>query len=433
VYDTPEELLREIQAGEDSLIDWKEVVFQGGRMRFVPDRGGAERELAKDLSCFANTEGGVIVFGVRRDKERIGIPPEHMEQLQQFIAHVAQNNLEPPLAHLLIFDHKMIPNSAGDPKLCLKLEIRKAQYSVHAPLGDRPYHRVGDHCFPVSMDYLPRLLERRGLIIPFEERPVFSAMIDDVERARFELYHRRRYGYDLTESPTPMERLLKNLKLAIEDEGGKLRPTALGLLLFSSTPDRFITGAYVDVTAYRGPNPDAARQLDSKQIRGPVPEQIERTLEYLKTSPLVPVPATKDGAGRLDQPAYSLRALQEAVVNALVHRDYGISGSQVRVFLFEDRIEVSNPGRLHNTLSPEDLFAGCQPVRRNQMLAGFLREYQSPITGRAYMELRGEGFLAMVRECERVSGKKPELVVVGDSVKVTIYAGPVPHEARADA
>ena len=79
MYDTPEELVREIQAGEDSLIDWKEVVFQGTRLRFVPDQGGAERELAKDLSCFTNTEGGVIVFGVRRDGERVGVIPTGME------------------------------------------------------------------------------------------------------------------------------------------------------------------------------------------------------------------------------------------------------------------------------------------------------------------------------------------------------------------
>jgi predicted HTH transcriptional regulator len=167
---------------------------------------------------------------------------------------------------------------------------------------------------------------------------------------------------------------------------------------------------------------DAAHQRDAKPIIGTVLDQIERTMDYLRTSPLVPVPASKNDEGRREQPAYSLRALQEAVVNALVHRDYALAGAQVRVFLFDDRIEISNPGKLHNTLTPENLFAGCHPIRRNQMLAGFLREYESPLTRSVYMEGRGEGFLTMVRECERVSGIKPELAVVGDSVKVTIYS-----------
>lgn len=67
--------------------------------------------------------------------------------------------------------------------------------------------------------------------------------------------------------------------------------------------------------------------------------------------------------------------------------------------------------------------AGGLPIRRNQMLAGFLRDYISPLTDRAYMEGRGEGFLTMVRECERVSGRKPELAVIGDSVRLTIFSG----------
>jgi predicted HTH transcriptional regulator len=93
MYDTPGELLREISAGEDSLLDLKEVVFKGKQARFVAKGSAsgdrAQIELAKDLSCFANTEGGVIVFGVRDDRERIGIPEEHMESLQQFIVNVA--------------------------------------------------------------------------------------------------------------------------------------------------------------------------------------------------------------------------------------------------------------------------------------------------------------------------------------------------------
>ena len=435
MYDTPEELLREIQSGEDSLIDWKEVVYQGNRIRFVPDKGGAERELAKDLTCFANTEGGVLVFGIRRDGERVGMPPEVMEQLQQSIVNVAQKNVEPPLGHLLVFDRVFLPSLSGVAKLCLKLEIKKAIYSVHAPINTRPYHRVADHCIQMSLDQQATLLERRGMMMPFEERPVFRASETDLEGARFETYYRKKYGSELSQSTIPLSRLLENLKLLATDEAGTLHPTALGLLLFSSSPERFITGAYVDVVAYRGLEMDAAHQRDAKPIIGTVLDQIERTMDYLRTSPLVPVPASKNDEGRREQPAYSLRALQEAVVNALVHRDYALAGAQVRVFLFDDRIEISNPGKLHNTLTPENLFAGCHPIRRNQMLAGFLREYESPLTRSVYMEGRGKGFLTMVRECERVSGIKPELAVVGDSVKVTIYSkyDRIAHEVEAHA
>jgi len=420
MYDRPDELLQEILAGEDSLLDWKEVVIRGNQIRFV--RGDvATVELAKDLTCFANSEGGVIVFGVRKDKERVGIPTEHVDALQQLIVNVAQNNVEPPLGHLLIFDRVWLPDSAGEPRLCLKLEVKKAMLSVHAPKGRRPYWRIVDQCHEMTLEQQARAFERRGMMPPFEERPVFRASSDDLDLSRFTSYYEARFGQPWTEGEISLRRLLENLKLLGADESGTPHPTGLGLLLFSPEPDRWISGAYVDLVAYEAPEPDAARQKDAKQVRGTIIDQIETTLAYLRASPYVPVAASKDEWGRQDRPAYSLRALQEGIVNALVHRDYTISGSQARVFLFPNRIEISSPGRLPNTLTPADLFAGCQPIRRNQMLAGFLRDYTSPITGRSYMEARGEGFLAMVRECQRIAGRPPALDVIGDSVKLTIF------------
>lgn len=428
MYDRPDELLREVLAGEDSRLDWKEVVFKGDEIRFVPKRAAEKDkttvELAKDLSCFANTEGGVIVFGLRKDGERIGIAPERMEALQQLIVNVAQNNVEPPLGHLLVFDRVWLPDSGGQPRLCLKLEIKRALFNVHAPKGRRPYWRIADHCHEMTLEQQARAFERRGMMVPFEERPMFTARPEDLDPLRFRSYYETRFGQPWAEGEIPPGRLMQNLKLLAADEAAGLHPTGLGLLLFSPEPDRWITGAYVDVAVYEAPQPDANRQRDAKTIRGTIVEQIEATIHYLQTSPYVPVAATKDDQGRVDRPAYSLRALQEGVVNALVHRDYTIPGSQIRVFLFPDRIEISSPGRLPNTLTPDDLFAGCHPIRRNQLLAGFLRDYTSPITGRAYMEARGEGFLAMVRECERIAGRQPDLAVIGDSVRLIIFAGP---------
>ena len=396
MYDTPDELMREIIAGEDSFLDWKEVVFKGEQLRFVPKHSGdsdkALLELAKDLTCFANTEGGVIVFGVRKDGERVGIPEDRMEALQALIVNAAQNNVEPPLGHLLTFDRMMIPDSSGSPRLCLKLQVRKALHGVHAPTGRRPYWRISDHCHEMTLEQQARAFERRGLMLPFEERPVIGATLADIDAVRFKAYCEMRWGEGAELNGELLLRRMRNLKLLALDEAQQLRPTGLGLLLFSSTPDQWIAGACVDVVVYAGGQSDANLQRDAKTFRGPLIDQIERTLEYLRQSPFVPIAAEKGGLGRIDRPSYSLRALQEALVNSVVHRDYGLP-SQVRVFVFDDRIEISNPGKLHNTLTPEDLFAGCQPVRRNQMLAGFLRDYTSPFTERAYMEARGEGFL----------------------------------------
>jgi predicted HTH transcriptional regulator len=260
------------------------------------------------------------------------------------------------------------------------------------------------------------------MLVPFEERPWLRAPLEALDQSRFAAYYERRYGHPLAHADIPYERLVQNLKL-VADETNALHPTVLGLLLSCSDPQTYLGGAFVDIAVYDSEHPDANHQRDAKKITGTLPEQIGKCVEYLRLSPFVPVAASKNELGRKDYPAYSLRALQEAVVNAVVHRDYQLAGSQVRLFLFPNRIEISSPGGLHNTIRPEDLYAGCQPYRRNQLLAGFLRDYQSPLTGRAYMEARGEGFLMLVRESEQISGRRPDLQAIGDSVRLTIYAG----------
>lgn len=421
MYATPEELLREIEAGEDSFLDFKEVAFEGRKLRLQAG-GRASVEVAKDLCCFANSEGGVLVFGVRDDGERVGVEDGRMDELQQFVLNVGQNNVEPPLGHLLLFDRVWLPDRGGNLRLCLKLEIKKALYNVHAPRGRRPFWRIADQCHEMTLEQQARAFERRGLMKPFEERPIFTAPPEALEPARFAQYYEQRYGHPLADAHIPRERLLQNLRLMATDESGARHPTALGLLFFCSQPERFLPGAYLDLAVYEGSEPDADRQVDAKAVRGTLIEQIERTVDYLRLSPYVPTAARKDGLGRRDLPSYSLRALQEGVVNALVHRDYSIAGSQVRVFLFPDRILISSPGRLPNSLVPDDLYAGCQPVRRNQMLAGFLRDFTSSLTQRAYMEARGEGFLTLLRECREIGAKRPELTTVGDSLRLEIFA-----------
>lgn len=424
MYESRDELLREIRAGEDSYLEFKEVVFRGDQVRFAREEGRAAVVLAKLLSCFANTEGGVIAFGVTDSGDIVGVDPSKADLLQRFVADVSQNNCEPPLYHLILIDRVLLPGVDGQECLCLKLEVRKAQFNVHAPGGRRPYYRAGSTCQEMTMEHQARLLERRGRMISFEERPCFTAPMSAFDRALFASYYQRRYDQPLEKSEVPADRLLRNLKIVQDDEAGTPHPTTLGLLLFCASPHDYLGGAFVDIVAYDSTEPDANRQRDAKKIIGTIVQQIERCVSYFRSSPFVATAAVKDGTGRKDMPMYSLRALQEGVVNALVHRDYQLGGSQVRIFLFPDRVEISSPGRLHNTISEEDLYAGCQPYRRNQLLAGFLRDYESPISGRAYMEARGEGFLMLVRESVEVSGRLPDFRRIGDSVRLTIHARP---------
>ncbi|NJL28190.1 MAG: hypothetical protein HC897_10000 [Thermoanaerobaculia bacterium] len=418
MYDTIDELLREIEADEDTFLELKEVVFKGDQVRFSAEEGRASAVIAEVLISMANTAGGVVLFGVNKYREVVGVDPEKRGILEQFVVNCALNNCLPPLEPLL--DWVVLPNKLAQNRLCLKVEIPRARYYVHQTTDGRYLKRVGSHRQPIPADQLGRLLATRALTIPFEERPAPKATLDVLDRKRFESYYEAAFGTRVEDSGLPFERLLGNLKLAAEVEDRPWQPTNLGILLFSDRPELHISGAFIDIAVYDHDEADG-NTLDSKRVVGALPDQIEATLRYLLTSPHVATLSSKDEHGRLDRPVYSAFALQEAVVNAIVHRDYQLAGSQIIVTLFPDRIEVRNPGGLHNSLVPENLFAGCQPVRRNQMLAGFLRGYRSQL-GRSYMEQRGEGFLTLVRESQRLSGRRPSLTVTTDSVRLTIFA-----------
>lgn len=420
IYDDKQELLEEIAAGEDTLLEFKEVVFKGDQVRFASEEGRAPKVIAEVFASMANTEGGLVVFGVNKHGDVVGIDAAKRDKLEQFVVRCALDHCVPAIEPVLDWVYLPATNDATA-RLCLKVYLPRARFYVHQTSDGRFLKRVGSHRRPIPPEQLGRLLASKQLSLPFEERPVFAAPLDAINRNRFDDYHRARFDKPLSESGLPYERVLGNLKLAVQQEDRPWQPSTVGLLLFSDHPEMHLPGAYVDIAVYDQAVADG-NTVDSKRITGPLTDQIEGVLSYLRTSPLIATVSRKDGLGRRERPAYSEFALQEAIVNALAHRDYEVSGSQVIVTVFPDRIEIRNPGGLHNTLTEENLYAGCQPVRRNQIVAGFLRDYESPATGRRYMETRGEGFLTLVRTSLELSGQRPELTNTGNAVKLTMFA-----------
>ena len=409
-------LMASIRAGEDTTLELKEVTFRGRGMLLGDDETRPVARLAEMFSSMANTEGGTVVLGVRDDGVPTGIESDKRDLVEQLVINAATENCQPMIVPRL--DWEFLPREDGDSRLCLIIGIPASAYEVHQTADGRYLQRIGSHRRPIPGPQLARLLSSRRLAEPVEERPIIDAAVEDLDELRLRRHFLRRFP-DWT-PPDNWRETLTAHKLAVDVEN-RVLPTCVGILLFAEQPERFLPGAYVDLVLYRHDEADG-NAADRKRFFGPVPEQIEQAVSWLRASPLNPVGSVKDGDGRHDFPAYDDRALQEAVVNALVHRDYEVRGSQVIINMFPDRIVFQNPGSLYNHLSPEMLYAGCQPVRRNQILAGFLRHYVSPVTGGAYMEAIGEGFLNLVRASERLSGRRPLLEDIGTGMRLTIYA-----------
>ncbi len=420
-------LLSSIRAGEDTELELKEVVFWGDRIAFGSETGRAAAKLAEVFVSMANTRGGTLVMGVRdTDRVVVGVDPRKRDLLEQFVVNVAATNCNSLIVPALNWEY--LPGEGDEPKLCLIIDVPASRFDVHQTGDGRFLQRIGSHRHLIPAERLARMFSARRMTSPVEERPVSGGSLDALDPILLKQYFRSRFK-DWSPPDDWASMLVAHKLAAVTDSG--VAPTYLGILLFAERPERYVRGAYIDVAAYKQDMLDGAA-ADRQQIIGPLPSQIVQALTYVQVSPLNPTASRKDGWGRHDYPSYVDRALQEAIVNAVVHRDYEVQGSQIIIRLFPDRIEFQNPGALYNTLTVENLYAGCQPFRRNQLLAGFMRGYKSTVTGGHFMEAMGEGFLNLVKDSEQLSGRRPELEQIGQATKLTIYAATYEDDHGAD-
>ena len=144
------------------------------------------------------------------------------------------------------------------------------------------------------------------------------------------------------------------------------RLTLAGVLLCTREPQRWLPHAYVQAVSYAGERTDVEYQTDARDIGGPLDEQVAEALHFVRRNMLVR--ATKSTA-RVERPQFSERAVFEALVNAVAHRDYSMAGARVRLHMFGDRLELHVPGALANTLTPDSLHLRQSSPERADRLA----------------------------------------------------------------
>ena len=184
--------------------------------------------------------------------------------------------------------------------------------------------------------------------------------------------------------------------------------------LCCGTAHCWLPNACITATHYRGGD-RASGQLDAQTITGPLDRQVADAVTFAVRN--MRVGAYKMPA-RMDLPQYSDEALFEALVNAVVHRDYSIRGSRIRLSMFADRIEINSPGGLANKLTIDSMAA--RQSTRNEAVASVLgRMPVGEISGsgnrRFFMERRGDGVSIIFRTTRALSGKLPEYRILAES------------------
>ena len=413
-YYDRDELLALIRAGEGTALELREAADPVG----ATEGRRADTDLAEVFVSMANTNGGLVVFGVRRPGGKVvGIEPERRDAAERFALHVASARCEPTI--LAEPDWVVLPDEGGVGRACLVVRIRPSFHDYHRTSEGRYLRRSETRRFLVHPELMDRCLTRQHPPTPVEDRPALRSRLPDLDRTLLAAYFRRRFP-DWS-PPEDWSLLLRNHHFAVETALGVI-PTFLGVLMFSERPDDYLPGAFIELEKHRADEAEA-KPASVERITGPLPRQIEQAVSSLVASPLTrTVSPTEDGAGT--GPSYSTRALREAVVNAVVHRNYA-DPSPVVVRVFPERIEFENPGTLCSA-DPSAMYAGAPPRRRNQMLAGVLSYYESRITHSLLTGAVRGGFLTLVRHNERVSGCCPELKQNGGVTQLTISVTEVP-------
>lgn len=262
-----------------------------------------------------------------------------------------------------------------------------------------------------------------------ETRPVSGSSFKDLDILRLGDYFGRVLGNEFPdyEDEASWRMLLVNTEI-LSDESDRYPCTMAGLLLFGEQPQRFLPQTTIDATSFSGHEKEYAT-IEHSTFRGPIlglfhrhetgvklvdSGLIEQTASFVKRN-TIPSAELLNGTMRIDKPQYPDEVVREAVVNALVHRDYLLSATDIELSLFKNRLEIISPGRLSNGITVEKMKTGCRAAR-NQLLKDILRDY-------GYMEHIGMGIpRKIIKGMKAHNGTEPELISGDEQFTLRLFA-----------
>ncbi len=354
---------------------------------------GVSREILDTIPAMAMTDGGLIVHGVDRDLNIVGCPfsQRTLDRITRF-ANECHVEVQVRAIHV------------GDAELTVTAVPEVRGRIVTAPDG-RLLRRVGGDCQPLRGDMLARFVrereERSG-----EDEPVgYGPETLDLSRVNEALAASGRPAVRRARIP----RALVDLGVALTAEP-PFRALRAAVLLFAADPRQSVRGAAVQLVRREGIGPGPGASLDREECSGPLLDVLACCLRFIERhTKRYEVVA---GARREALPEYPDAVIREAVLNALAHRDYGLTGATTDITIWDDRLEIRSPGPLPGHITVENMRE--EHYSRNRRLMGVLKTL-------GLVEEYGEGVDRMFREMDARLMTPPDISATDSSVTVTLY------------
>jgi ATP-dependent DNA helicase RecG len=342
------ELIEIISRGEDSRTQFKREP--------IPSK-----DLAEEMVAFSNGSGGVILFGVDDDGQVTGLSDENVRTINAQLSDAANDKVRPSIYP------KTEIHRIGDQNLLVLVVI--VPEGVSKPYADKSgayWVKSGaDKRRITAREEIQRMLQA-SMLIHADELAIDGTTISDLDMGHFTSFFTKQYGENLDAAlerdGITLARLLNNLGLA--------RDTNLnlaGMLLFGRNPQRYRPAFVVKAVSFVGNDAAVDKYRDSEDIGGCLRDMHRGVMSFL-TRNLRRLQGEKgfNTEGDIEIP---IAALEELVVNMLLHRDYFISAPW-RVMIFDNRVELISPGMLPNNLTVENIRYGISIIR-NPLIASF--------------------------------------------------------------
>ncbi len=348
-----QEIMQEIARGEDSTREFK------------LDVRNAE-SLASEMAAFANTGGGTIFVGVADDGSLPGLSQRDVARINQLISNAASQLVRSPLA--VRTTNVALENGRIVIVLTVPNGIEKPYFDKNGVIwlkAGADKRRVN------SKEELRRLFQLTNQFHA-DELPT-KAGITKLDKLRFRDFLRDVYRLDYPDSASGLTRLLQNMNLATD--AGQLN--LAGVLLFAEKPEWIVPQFVVKAIRYPGNNIHATEYFDTEDYSGPLQKLFEGAMGFIMRN-MRKVQAGR-GVNAPGTPEIPAAVFEELLVNALVHRDYLVS-APIRLFIFDNRIEIISPGHLPNNLTVAKIRTGNSNIR-NPILVSYVAKGLLPYHG----------------------------------------------------
>lgn len=333
--------------------------------------GGCPKRLYDTLSSFSNQDdGGIIVFGIDEQNNYAQSGVYDAQDLQKKVNEQCLQ-MEPVVRPLMTVVERDSKNFVAAEIPGMDLVERPCYYKGQGRLKGS-FTRIGDSDEPMT-EYEIYSYEAFRRKYQDDIRSVQRASLSALHKEKLAEYIRKLQTGKPNLSSLPQQEICELMSIVRNGEITLSAVLLFGLYPQAYFPQLCITAVVVPGNEIGDVGAIGERFLDNERIEGSIPEMLERALQFVRRNMKTKTIIHSDTGRREDRTDYPMTAVREALINALVHRDYSIhtEGMPIQILMFEDRMEIHNPGGIYGRLRTDQL-GKMQPDTRNPVLAAAL-------------------------------------------------------------